>query len=174
VFVLHVDGGEPESLAEALPMLNLSEQPFSLPHPLSLSQAVPVKSENPLEGLRILLVDDAADNRFLITRYLQLSGAKVESAENGRRAIEKLHDSNFDLVLMDIEMPEMNGLETVSFLRAEQYEGPVIALTGRAMPDEIEECRRAGFDSHLIKPVDRRKLVASIFEATREVALLKV
>lgn len=176
VFVLHVDGGEPEPLAEALSMLNLSDEPSPLPLPLphSLSQLVPVTPENPLEGLRILLVDDAADNRFLITRFLQLSGARVESAENGRRAIEKLHDSNYDLVLMDIEMPEMNGLETVSFLRSELYEGPVIALSGRAMPDEIEECRRAGFDSHLIKPVDRRKLVASIFESTRGAALPKV
>jgi signal transduction histidine kinase/CheY-like chemotaxis protein len=147
IFVLHVDAGEP--IKKAVEVVASRDK-----------EASPLITK--LSGLNILLVDDAADNRFLISRFLQLSGATVNSAENGRRALERIEDETFDIVLMDIEMPEMNGLEATRRLRSMQYAGPVLALTGRAMPAEIEECLEAGFDGHLIKPVDRDLLIQSV------------
>ncbi len=151
-FVLQIDAGLPiRKSVELLPA------PVPVDHFPSLSK---------LSGLNVLLVDDAADNRFLITRFLQLSGATVDSAENGRKALERMEEEDFDIVLMDIEMPEMNGLEATRRLRSMQYSGPVLALTGRAMPAEIEECMEAGFDGHLVKPVDRDLLIQSVMQWT--------
>lgn len=154
IFLLEVEGGLP------LPKLNDSLTQLE-PLPQALKEA------RQLNGLNVLLVDDAADNRFLITRFLQLSGATVDSAENGRKALERIEEEEFDIVLMDIEMPEMNGLEATRRLRSMHYEGPVLALTGRAMPAEIDECLEAGFDGHLVKPINRDLLINSIAEWTK-------
>lgn len=115
-----------------------------------------------LQGYRILLADDAPDTRLLLSSVLKFSGAHVVAVSDGRQAVEAALADRFDLLLMDVEMPEMDGIQAVIKLRSLNYQGPVLALTGRGMREEIEECLAAGFDSHLIKPVEREGLLEAV------------
>jgi PAS domain S-box-containing protein len=115
-----------------------------------------------LPPLRVLLAEDNAVNQKLVVRLLQRGGHTVTVAENGRQALEVLLAQPFDLVLMDVQMPEMDGLEVTRALRgAEKETGrhvPVVALTAHAMPGDRERCLAAGMDSYLTKPVEPREL----------------
>jgi PAS domain S-box-containing protein len=120
------------------------------------------RSYGRLSGVRVLLVDDAPDNRLLIQRFLTLEGASVDVADNGRTGIEHASRDDFDIVLMDIQMPEMDGYEATQYLRAHGYRPPIVALTAHAMKEEAERCLKAGFTAHLTKPVDRMALYDNI------------
>jgi CheY-like chemotaxis protein len=115
-----------------------------------------------LEGLQILVVDDAADNRLLVTRFLQLAGAHTDVASDGAQGIGLALSKSFDVVLMDIQMPSMDGYEAVSRLRAHHYSSPIIALTAHAMRSERERCLTGGFDAYLTKPISRVDLLKTI------------
>jgi PAS domain S-box-containing protein len=115
-----------------------------------------------LEGVRILLVDDSPDNEELIRFYLQRDGAKVEVAHNGFEAVDKAKDSLYDLVLMDVQMPGMDGLEATRRLRARGYKTPIIALTAHVLREEIDRSIAAGCNAHLTKPISRKDLVERI------------
>jgi CheY-like chemotaxis protein len=115
---------------------------------------------------RILLAEDGIDNRALLTRYLQKAGATVISAENGQIACEKIAkamsnpaDPQFDLVLMDMQMPVMDGYTATATLRERGYAGPIIALTANAMATDREKCLLAGCTDYVSKPVNRLKLL---------------
>ncbi|UOF00712.1 PAS domain S-box protein [Bdellovibrio reynosensis] len=121
--------------------------------------------KGPIAGLenieRILIVDDAPDNRNLFVRYLQKMGItsdKIEVAQNGKEAVEKCGSNEYSLVLMDIQMPVMDGFEAVKQLRSQGYEGPVVALTAHAMKGDEEKCLAEGFDGYLQKPLSRDAL----------------
>jgi PAS domain S-box-containing protein len=118
--------------------------------------------ERDLSRLEILVVDDSTDNRQLIGRLLRGAGARVVFAENGRDGFEASMRGRFDVVLMDIEMPEMDGFEAVAALREKKYLGPVLALTAHAMTGERDRCLQAGFDDYLVKPIDRNALIETI------------
>ena len=103
-------------------------------------------------------------NRKLVSVFLEKAGAKVETAENGRVAVEKAAarlkaGKPFDLILMDMQMPEMDGYTATSELRKLGYPGPIIALTASAMLSDRERCLRAGCNEFLTKPVDRKQLL---------------
>lgn len=116
-----------------------------------------------LEGARILLVEDAVDNQVLISRYLKIAGAQVDLAGNGGEALRKTESGvDYDVILMDIQMPEMDGYTATKFLRSGGYTRPIIALTAHALHSEREKCLAAGFDDHLAKPVDRKSLIERI------------
>lgn len=115
-----------------------------------------------LDGVRILLAEDGYDNRELIETVLRHVGAKVESVENGRLAVTKAESEPFDLILMDINMPEMDGLEATRLLRSHGYARPIVALTANAMEGDAEKCREAGCDEHLTKPIDRSRLINTV------------
>ncbi|MBX2987131.1 MAG: response regulator [Bdellovibrionaceae bacterium] len=115
-----------------------------------------------LDGARILLAEDAVDNQVLITRFLQMAGARVEIAKNGEEAFEKALTGDYALVLMDIQMPRMDGYEATVRLRERGYSRPIIALTAHALKEEKEKSLRVGCDDHLTKPVDRRTLLESV------------
>jgi CheY-like chemotaxis protein len=115
-----------------------------------------------LEGIRILLAEDGYDNRRLIELVLHKSGAEVISVENGRLAVEKAEAESFDVILMDINMPEMDGLEATRLLRSRGYDRPILALTANAMAGDCERCCEAGCDEQLTKPIDRAQLVRAV------------
>lgn len=106
----------------------------------------------------ILLVEDSADNRLLISRLLNLEGATVDTAVDGVDGVQKALSGNHDLVLMDIQMPRMDGHAAVRKLRSSSYNKPVLALTAHAFREERERCLADGFNDHLSKPVNRALL----------------
>ena len=111
----------------------------------------------------VLLAEDGPDNQRLIALKLRKSGLQVDVAENGRSALEKAlaaRDAGtpYDVILMDIQMPELDGLTATSRLREAGYRGPIIALTAFAMPSDRERCLRAGCDDFVSKPIDWTRL----------------
>lgn len=128
----------------------------------TLAKVTPLENKCDLSQLKILVVDDSADNQALIKKILKLAGAQVETANNGREAIEKISKENFSLILMDLQMPEMDGYEATQRLRQQGYTRPIIALTAHAMKEERQRSLRSGFDEHITKPVDRDLLVRTL------------
>ena len=117
-----------------------------------------------LNGVRVLLVEDSPDNRFLVNRYLTREGARIDEAVNGQEGLEKALKKEHDVVLMDIQMPVLDGYETIARLRRENYLGPVIALTAHAMKEEREKALLAGFNDHLSKPLSPQDMVDKVAE----------
>jgi signal transduction histidine kinase len=115
-----------------------------------------------LHGKRVLVVDDVQDNRTLIERYLKPTGLELYLASSGQEAIDQVSTSNWDLILMDIQMPSMDGYEATAKLRSGGFKNPIIALTAHAMREELDRCLSAGFDSTLTKPVARKELIERI------------
>ncbi|MFO1065728.1 MAG: response regulator [Pirellulales bacterium] len=122
---------------------------------------------NPLEGIHILLAEDGQDNQALIMHMLRKAGAKVTLAENGKLALDKVRLSfvrgdKYDLVLMDMQMPIMDGYEATSILRSEGYDLPIIALTAQAMTGDREKCLAAGCSDYTTKPIRKAELINTI------------
>ncbi len=117
-------------------------------------------------GLRVLLAEDNAVNQRVAQRFLERLGHTVTVANHGREAVECWRQQPFDLVLMDVQMPEMDGFEAVAEIRAAERAGgnrtPVVALTAHAMSGDRERCLAAGMDGYLTKPVRLAQLVAAI------------
>jgi CheY-like chemotaxis protein len=115
--------------------------------------------------LSILVVDDSADNRDLIRRFLQPSGAVVDEAKDGIECLEKIASNRYAVVLMDIQMPGLDGLETAALLRKQGLQIPVIAITAHAMKEDRDRCLQAGFNHHIAKPINRLELMDAIHSA---------
>jgi len=132
------------------------------------SEAVP---ESQSSNLRILVAEDSPDNLFLIQSYLKHSGWTLETAENGRVAVEKFTAGSFDLVLMDMQMAEMDGYTATRRIRTWEREHaarptPIIALTAYARREEREKSLQAGCTAHLTKPVRKQTLLRFIRDYT--------
>ncbi|RZA24367.1 MAG: response regulator [Proteobacteria bacterium] len=119
------------------------------------------------QKINVLVADDSEDNLFLIRRMLTKMGLTVSTASNGIIACRMALEGNFDLVLMDIQMPEMDGYEATKALRQQGYSKPIIALTAHAMSQERELTAAAGCDAHLTKPINRNELAVIINSLTR-------
>jgi PAS domain S-box-containing protein len=117
-----------------------------------------------LSGLKILVVEDSMDNQELIQIMLTKAGAKVAIAQNGRIAVNKAEAELFDVILMDMNMPEMDGFEATRLLRSQGYYRPILALTANAMSEDREHCLEAGCNAHLTKPIDRPQMIRTIAE----------
>ncbi|WP_213603063.1 response regulator [Pseudoxanthomonas japonensis] len=115
-----------------------------------------------LEGRNILLVEDDVRNIFALSSVFEPLGVHLSIARNGREALESLVNHEFDLVLMDIMMPEMDGITAMQEIRrnSQWRELPIIALTAKAMADDRERCLEAGANDYIAKPVDIDKLVS--------------
>lgn len=123
--------------------------------------------ENSLSGLRILSVDDSPDNQALLWNYLTKQGASVAAVDNGILGVKAALAGNFDLVLMDIQMPVMDGYTATQKLRDAGYQKPIIALTAHAMTEIRKKALNVGYTDHLTKPIDRVDLIHTILRHTR-------
>ena len=122
------------------------------------------EGESVAKGASILLAEDREANILTLLDYLTIKGFDVSVARNGRQAVEMNRTHRPDLILMDIQMPELNGLEAIKEIRAEQPQAktPIIALTALAMPGDRERCIAAGANDYISKPVSLRHLVEVI------------
>ena len=121
-------------------------------------------SESDYTGKRILLVEDNELNREIAVEILQMTGAEVETAENGKIAVEKVEASpkgSYDLVFMDIQMPVMNGYEATAAIRSlpgEKGKLPIVAMTANAFAEDVQLAKNTGMNGHIAKPLDMNKL----------------
>lgn len=127
-----------------------------------------------LAGLRLLVAEDGRDNQRLIVHYLSRAGAAATIVENGLEAVAAAMKSTedsmpFDAILMDMQMPEMDGYAAARRLRLLGYEGRIIAVTAHAMSGDRQECLQAGCDDYITKPIDRKQLVAMLAASTPSV-----
>lgn len=132
-------------------------------------EACEAEAPEDLPPLRILLVEDNVDNQKLVGAFLKKTPYTLELAENGEEALDRFKASQYDLVLMDVQMPVMDGYTATQQIRAwEQEQGkeptPVIALTAHATAEDEQKSLRAGCDGHLTKPIKKARLLESIRE----------
>lgn len=114
------------------------------------------------QGARILIAEDNPDIQELVRRVLEAAGANVTATSNGIQCLKASEDKHFDLVLMDMQMPELDGFETTATLRKRGFKGPIVALTAFAMSGERQKCFAAGCNDFLAKPVESLLLIKTI------------
>ena len=119
-----------------------------------------------LDGVSLLVVDDSVDNQMILQLYLSAVGAKIELANNGLEAVEMMKTKAYDLVLMDIQMPVLDGYQALATATANGYRGPIVALTAHAFKEERDRCVAAGFTDYASKPIDRIALIRKIAALT--------
>ncbi|WP_300977002.1 PAS domain-containing hybrid sensor histidine kinase/response regulator [Flavobacterium sp.] len=145
---------------------------FYISLPLEKGDPNKVKQNNKevnvnISGLSILLVEDNKMNRMVIQNSMQYFDCSLTEAENGIEALELLKHQTFDIILMDIQMPEMDGIEATKIIRNEfKLNTPIIALTANAFKSEIENCKNAGMDDYVTKPFDEFTLIETIAKLT--------
>jgi CheY-like chemotaxis protein len=111
--------------------------------------------------LNILIAEDNPVNQTLISMVMKKLGYQPVIAVNGLKAVEALNEKQYDIVLMDVQMPEMDGLEATQLIRAQlHYQPIIIAVTANAMQDDKEACLQAGMDDYISKPIQLDKLVS--------------
>ena len=115
-----------------------------------------------LKGKRVLVVEDNADLQVLLLKLLGSVGVSTHISNNGREAIDAIKDNEFDLVLMDIQLPIINGYEATAAIRAQGKNIPIIAITAHAMEEERSKCLEAGCDDYLAKPIARKDLLSML------------
>ena len=121
------------------------------------------RDHDPVDNLHILIVEDNPVNQQVTGKLVKKLGCSCSLAENGREAIQKLENEGFDLVLMDLMMPEMDGIETTRLIRSSDsnYANiPIIALTANVLPSTESNCKTAGMDDFMDKPITFARMKA--------------
>ena len=153
---------------EVLPVLDaLLARHAGTPLPDQASTTVPAAHSTPgTQGLHVLLADDNLINRQLARLFLQQLGAQVDEAANGLEAVQRCAGHDYDVVLMDIQMPELDGLSATRRIRAAgpNRDTPIVALTAEILPSDAGRYRAAGIDDQVIKPVTEEALVATLLK----------
>jgi CheY-like chemotaxis protein len=158
-FVVEIDPGPLVDVAWVSDDTNTMERAELKPPPPAAVELPP--------NLVLLVVEDSRDNQLLISRMLRRGGATVHLAENGRIGMEmalkwSAEGNPFHVILMDMQMPEMDGYEATRRLRETGYTGKIVALTAHAMSSDRQRCLDAGCDDFATKPLDRKTLYATI------------
>ena len=120
-----------------------------------------------LENVNVLIVDDSIDNQYLIGKILNLAGAEIETANNGKIALEKAGTKKYDIFILDLQMPVMDGYEAAIQLRKMGIKEPIIALTAYALKEVRQRCLDSGFDDFITKPINRTLLIEKIDHYSR-------
>ena len=130
-------------------------------------------STNRLDGVRVLVVEDNPVNREVAMALLEMAGASVDTAEDGSQALRQLGCQRYDCILMDLQMPILDGFGATSALRAggQHASTPVIALTANAAEADQQKCLEAGMNDFIPKPLDPDRLIASVYKWSRPIAL---
>ena len=122
-----------------------------------------IESDSEIKNISVLVVEDVALNQLLIKTILDDFGFKYESASNGKIAIEKLETNSYDIILMDLQMPEMNGFEATEYIRNTMNSKiPIIALTADVTTVDLSKCKAFGMDDYISKPIDDKELFNKI------------
>jgi PAS domain S-box-containing protein len=146
---------------------------FRVPLAPAANSAAPAALEDqigPDRRLRVLLAEDNAANRALIATLTASLDLDLDMVENGQEAVQAVGDGSYDLVLMDMQMPVMDGPSAARAIRAlpgPASETPIVALTANVLPEQIDQCRAAGMQAHVAKPIDPRALFAAIGQHAR-------
>ena len=134
--------------------------------PPEVGERVPANSEEH-QKKRVLLVEDSADNQALVKAYLKNEDIDLDIVADGLQAVGKVNTTSYDLVLMDMQMPVLDGYRATRRIRELETEknwgrSPIVALTAHALNEEIKRCLDAGCDGHLAKPVRKQQLIEAI------------
>jgi PAS domain S-box-containing protein len=144
--------------------------PKAPPENHSLAAIEPPSAHDP-RALSILVVDDSPDNRLIVKAFLQKTPFQIDEAENGERAVTKIKNNRYDLVLMDIQMPVLDGFAATRAVREWESENeiravPIIALTASALDEDVARAREAGCNLHVSKPLKKKTLLNAIARLT--------
>jgi len=131
------------------------------------AEAASPDDRQPLRNVRVLLVEDMAVNQVIISTLLREAGAQVEIADNGAMGVQRvMQDMDnglvFDVILMDMQMPVMDGYEATALLRKHNYNRPIVAVTAHALTGDREKTLKAGCDDYIAKPIDNQALIAMV------------
>ncbi|MFT5161596.1 MAG: signal transduction histidine kinase/DNA-binding NarL/FixJ family response regulator [Alteromonadaceae bacterium] len=127
---------------------------------------------NNYEHAHVLVAEDNADNQYLIELLLRRFGVSFHTVDNGKKAVEAAMVEDFDLILMDIQMPEMGGCEAVELLRQTGFDSPIVALTANIMKEDIDGYLSSGFDDTLAKPIQQKSFFETISRHLNETTVM--
>ncbi|MDP2385715.1 MAG: ATP-binding protein [Bacteroidota bacterium] len=128
-----------------------------------------VKLDTEIKKIKVLVVEDVALNQLLMKIILDDFGFERDIADNGKEALEKLQTKSYDIILMDLQMPEMNGFEATDHIRNKMNSKiPIIALTADVTADDLAECKAVGMNDHIAKPIDEKLLYNKIVELVKK------
>jgi PAS domain S-box-containing protein len=151
---------------------------FSLDFEKTTEKAEPeteyIEREQDMKGIKVLVVEDIALNQLLMKTLLDDFGFERDIAANGRLAIEKLENQAYDIILMDLQMPEMNGFEATEYIRKVMKSTiPIIALTADVTTVDLSKCMAVGMNDYIAKPVDEKLLYTKIITQVRKSSVIK-
>jgi PAS domain S-box-containing protein len=137
-------------------------------------EAEMIELESEIKNIKVLVVEDIALNQLLMKTLLDDFGFERDIAENGKIAIEKLQQKSYDIILMDLQMPEMNGFEATEYIRNQMNSKiPIIALTADVTTVDLSKCKEVGMNDYIAKPVDEKLLYSKIVGLVKKPALKK-
>lgn len=148
-----------------IPIVNNSDSMMTseVQGPLNLSKEV-----EPLKNIRLLLIEDNEDLQHLVSTLLEMEGAAVDIACDGIEGIDKALTGRYQVILMDVRMPKMNGIQAAKKLRSSGFKTPILGLTGYATDEHLAECLDAGYNDCVTKPFDEKLLISKIQSLARQ------